>query len=101
MALGNNIADSLKKLGISFETSYQPAECDITSCFERDSREGNLLLDFLLQRAGYRDDGPLELMKITKEFLRSEGISYTRHGRIYVALEAQIILTSTSKGSNI
>lgn len=97
---GNNIADSFKNLGISFETNYLPGECDVTSLFESDSQDGKLLLDFFLRRVHCIDDGPPEFLKTIKQFLKCEGNSYTRNGRVYAPIETQITITSTSKGSN-
>lgn len=41
----NGIIDCLCSHGVSFETSVLSSECDITSCFESDSRDGKLLFD--------------------------------------------------------
>lgn len=90
----SGILDTFRSLGVSFETSVLPSECDITSCFESNSRDGKLLFDFLLQRVGCRDDGPPELLKIIQAFLESEGISYTRNGRLYVGCPVHVILAS-------
>ncbi|KAJ8028141.1 Histamine N-methyltransferase A [Holothuria leucospilota] len=95
----NSIRESFQSLGVSFETKVIPGECDITSCFESDSRVGKLLLDFLLQRVGCRDDGPPELLKVIKEFLKTEGISHNRNGRIYAAVPTLVIVASTSYGA--
>ncbi|KAJ8028158.1 Histamine N-methyltransferase A [Holothuria leucospilota] len=95
--LGNKIEDSLKTLGISFETSVIPSECDITCCFDSDSRDGKLLLDFFLHVVRCGDNGPPQLLKMIKEYLNTEGISYTRHGRLYAPVPTQVIIASTSK----
>lgn len=92
----NSITESFQGLGVSFKTVVIPSECDITSCFESDSRDGKLLLHFLLYRVGCRDDGPPELLEMIKEFLKTEGISYIRNGRIYAAAPTHVIVASTS-----
>lgn len=98
LILGDTIMDSFKTLGMSFETSSLPCELDITACFDNDSRDGKLLLDFLLQVVGLVDDGPPEALKMVKEFLKSEGFSYTRNGRNWVENPTQvIIITPTSR----
>lgn len=99
--LGNNIEDSLKTIGISFETSVIPAECDITCCFDSDSRDGKLLLDFFLQMVGCGDNGPPQLLKMIKNYLTTEGISYTRNGRLYAPVPTQVIIASALKNISV
>lgn len=94
---GNQILDSLKALGMHLQTSVLPSECDITSCFENDSTDGKRLLDFFLNVVGCEDNGPPNLLKMIREFLKSEGVSYTRNGRLYAPVPTQVVIASTSK----
>ncbi|KAJ8028170.1 Histamine N-methyltransferase A [Holothuria leucospilota] len=99
--LGSKIEDTLKTLGINFETSVIPAECDLTFCFDSDSRDGKLLLDFFLHVVRCGDNGPSQLLKMIKEYLTTEGISYTRNERLYAPVPTQVIIASTSKKNSV
>ena len=93
--------DSLKRQGVTFETSVLPCELDVTCCFDNDSPDGRLLLDFLTQVIGLVADGPPEVLNMVRKFLKSEGISYRRNERYIVVNPTQVIIISSNLETDV
>ena len=66
-----DVRQALDKLGIKYTVYPQPISVDITECFQEESEDGNLLLDFFTHVSEFRNKAPNSLVQEYLQYLKN------------------------------
>ncbi|OXB67702.1 hypothetical protein ASZ78_002784 [Callipepla squamata] len=76
------IKEILDPLGLKYTTYELPSQLDITCCFTKGDKDGELLLDFITQISEFSKTAPPELRQQVLEELRKPGCSENKNGKV-------------------
>ncbi|OXB82283.1 UNVERIFIED_CONTAM: hypothetical protein H355_004600 [Colinus virginianus] len=76
------IKEILDPLGLKYTIYELPSQLDITCCFTKGDKDGELLLDFITQICEFSKTAPPELRQQVLEELRKPGCSKNKNGKV-------------------
>ncbi|XP_038059891.1 histamine N-methyltransferase-like [Patiria miniata] len=93
-----DVRSCLDRLGIAYTQYRQPRRMNITTCFDRASEEGNLLLDFLTFTMCFREAASEDLQTWVMEHLASSDCSERNGDEIWFSLDWDAVIINKPLG---
>ena len=83
----------MDKLGIKYTVYPQPIRADITDCFQEESEDGNLLLDFFTHVSDFRNKAPNSLVQDYLQYLKNPECSLMNDDKVLMDFTWDAIVT--------
>ncbi|XP_065606572.1 histamine N-methyltransferase-like [Cyrtonyx montezumae] len=87
-----DIKEILDPLGLKYTIHELPSQLDITCCFTKGDKDGELLLDFLTETCEFSKTAPPELQQQVLEELRKPGCSENKNGKVFFNSNLSVIV---------
>ncbi|XP_071956393.1 histamine N-methyltransferase A-like [Antedon mediterranea] len=87
-----DVEKALTKLQIQFVKHHMQVKMDATSCFDDESKEGELLLEFLTKSAFFKETASKSLYCDVIEYLKSIALPESEDGKIWIRCDSDAIV---------